>query len=50
MQRLIQREGHLIVIDDGASSTAAATAESGGVPRSSTNERILAVAPNYVID
>lgn len=50
MQRLVQREGHLIVIDDGASSAAATTGEAGGVPRASTNERILAVAPNYVID
>jgi DNA replication licensing factor MCM6 len=50
VQRIIQREGHLIIIDDGASSTAATTGEAGGVPRSSTNERILAVAPNYVID
>ncbi|KAJ3694519.1 hypothetical protein LUZ60_009999 [Juncus effusus] len=49
VERLIQREGHLIVIDDGASS-AAATGEGHGAPRSSKNERILAVAPNYVID
>ncbi|KAJ4765576.1 DNA helicase [Rhynchospora pubera] len=50
VERLIQREGHLIVIDDDASSAATTTGEAGGVPRASTNERILAVAPNYVID
>ena len=48
MQRLIQREGHLIVIDDGSSS--AAPSADGGETRRSTENRILAVAPNYVID
>jgi DNA replication licensing factor MCM6 len=45
MQRLIQREGHLIVIDEGT----AATAEDGSRSRTSES-RILAVNPNYVID
>ena len=55
MQSLIRREGHLIVVDDGrqsATATAAAAAEGeDGRPASvSRNDRILAVAPNYVID
>lgn len=40
IERLIQREGHLIVIDDGV--------EEGGQP--SNEKRILAVAPNYSLD
>nr|CAD1839263.1 unnamed protein product [Ananas comosus var. bracteatus] len=48
IERLIQREGHLIVIDDGSSS--AAPSADGGETRRSTENRILAVAPNYVID
>jgi len=43
VQSLIRREGHLIVVDDGQE----AAAEGGGAPR---NNRILAVAPNYVVD
>ncbi|KAK7412958.1 hypothetical protein VNO78_04748 [Psophocarpus tetragonolobus] len=43
IESLIRREGHLIVVDDGQE----AAAEAGGAPR---NYRILAVAPNYVID
>ncbi|CAA6671505.1 unnamed protein product [Spirodela intermedia] len=45
IESLIQREGHLIVIDDGGG-------DSGVVPRpmSSRERRILAVAPNYVVD
>ncbi|ONK54815.1 uncharacterized protein A4U43_UnF11040 [Asparagus officinalis] len=50
IERLIQREGHLIVIDDGTSSTAAAPTEAGGARRSASENRILAVAPNYVVD
>ncbi|XP_008783215.2 DNA replication licensing factor MCM6 [Phoenix dactylifera] len=46
IERLIQREGHLIVIDDGTGSAAA----DGGEARRSSENRILAVAPNYVID
>ncbi|KAG9133591.1 hypothetical protein Leryth_025432 [Lithospermum erythrorhizon] len=43
---LIQREGHLIVIDDGRP-----TEDDENSRRSiSRNDRILAVAPNYVID
>lgn len=45
LQSLIRREGHLIVVDNG--EAAAAAAEPPGAPR---NYRILAVAPNYVID
>ena len=44
LQRLIQREGHLIVIDEGTE-----TADDGVVRKPSEN-RILAVNPNYVID
>ncbi|TKY72639.1 DNA replication licensing factor MCM6 [Spatholobus suberectus] len=40
---LIRREGYLIVVDDGQ----AAAAEGAGSAR---NDRILVVAPNYVID
>ncbi|KAG6523591.1 hypothetical protein ZIOFF_013452 [Zingiber officinale] len=48
IERLIQREGHLIVIDDGE---AAASAEGDGqAKRSSSENRIIAVAPNYVVD
>ncbi|WVZ21309.1 hypothetical protein V8G54_008631 [Vigna mungo] len=43
IESLIRREGHLIVVDDGQE----AAAEGGGAPR---NNRILAVAPNYVVD
>ncbi|KAK8456847.1 hypothetical protein SEVIR_3G084700v4 [Setaria viridis] len=46
IERLIQREGHLIVIDDGA----AAAAEDGAGARRTSESRILAVNPNYVID
>jgi DNA replication licensing factor MCM6 len=46
LQRLIQREGHLIVIDEGA-----AVADDGAAARRGGSEqRILAVNPNYVID
>lgn len=47
MQSLVRREGHLIVLDDGRQA-----AEEGDNARqtSSRNDRILAVAPNYVID
>ncbi|PKA59065.1 Protein PROLIFERA [Apostasia shenzhenica] len=44
IERLIQREGHLIVIDDGTTSTGPAET------RRSSENRILAVAPNYVVD
>ncbi|OIV95224.1 hypothetical protein TanjilG_21614 [Lupinus angustifolius] len=49
IESLIRREGHLIVVDDGMQEpTEAAGAEQ---PASvSRNERILAVAPNYVIE
>ncbi|OVA01375.1 Mini-chromosome maintenance [Macleaya cordata] len=44
IESLIRREGHLLVLDDGA---AAAEGEEEISPR---DRRILAVAPNYVID
>ncbi|KAH7569745.1 hypothetical protein JRO89_XS06G0259700 [Xanthoceras sorbifolium] len=47
IESLVRREGHLIVVDDGTQ----AAAEGGGEgQRSSRDDRILAVAPNYVID
>ncbi|CAK9138737.1 unnamed protein product [Ilex paraguariensis] len=49
IESLIRREGHLIVLDDGRQSV-----EDGENARQassiSRNDRILAVAPNYVID
>ncbi|KAK2635068.1 hypothetical protein Ddye_029860 [Dipteronia dyeriana] len=47
IESLVRREGHLIVVDDGRQ--AAAEGE-GEVQRPSRDDRILAVAPNYVID
>ncbi|KAH7657840.1 DNA helicase protein [Dioscorea alata] len=47
IERLIQREGHLIVIDDGS---LAETSDGTKTKKSSSENRILAVAPNYVID
>ncbi|KAF4349420.1 hypothetical protein F8388_021003 [Cannabis sativa] len=46
IESLIRREGHLIVLDDGGQ----AAADGEGRPSSSRNDRILAVAPNYVIE
>ncbi|XP_061356562.1 DNA replication licensing factor MCM6 isoform X2 [Gastrolobium bilobum] len=49
IESLIRREGHLIVVDDGRQ----AAAEAAGAEQStsiSRNDRILAVAPNYIID
>ncbi|EYU43320.1 hypothetical protein MIMGU_mgv1a0015572mg, partial [Erythranthe guttata] len=43
---LVRREGYLIVVDDGKQ---AEDGENAAKP-SSRNDRILAVAPNYVID
>ncbi|XP_059656349.1 DNA replication licensing factor MCM6 isoform X1 [Cornus florida] len=49
IESLIRREGHLIVVDDGRQ--AAAEGENAmQTSSSSRNDRILAVAPNYVID
>ncbi|KAK9267447.1 hypothetical protein L1049_009873 [Liquidambar formosana] len=48
IESLIRREGHLIVVDDGRQ--AAAEGEDARQPSLSRNDRILAVAPNYVID
>lgn len=48
IESLIRREGHLIVVDDGRQ--ASAEGEDGRPPSVSRNDRILAVAPNYVID
>lgn len=47
LQSLIKREGHLIVVDDG---TQAGEEGENARPSVSRNDRILAVAPNYVID
>ncbi|XWS67356.1 hypothetical protein CRYUN_Cryun04dG0000600 [Craigia yunnanensis] len=44
IERLIRREGHLIVIDDGRQE------EGEGAARSARDSRILAVAPNYAMD
>uniref|UniRef100_A0A452Y7B3 DNA replication licensing factor MCM6 n=1 Tax=Aegilops tauschii subsp. strangulata TaxID=200361 RepID=A0A452Y7B3_AEGTS len=43
IERLIQREGHLVVIDEG-------TAAAEGAAARASEHRILAVNPNYVID
>ncbi|XP_047043718.1 DNA replication licensing factor MCM6 isoform X1 [Lolium rigidum] len=45
IERLIQREGHLIVIDEGS-----AVADDGAAAVRKVEHRILAVNPNYVID
>ncbi|KAK9937276.1 hypothetical protein M0R45_014077 [Rubus argutus] len=47
IESLIRREGHLIVLDD---DRQAAEGEGAAQPPVSRNDRILAVAPNYVID
>lgn len=47
-QSLIRREGHLIVVDDGRQ--AAEGEDAAQLSSVSRNDRILAVAPNYVID
>ncbi|RZC46839.1 hypothetical protein C5167_039793 [Papaver somniferum] len=44
IESLIRREGHLIVLDDGS------TAAEGEQELSTRDRRILAVAPNYVVD
>ncbi|KAL8045713.1 hypothetical protein ABFX02_08G132400 [Erythranthe guttata] len=46
IESLVRREGYLIVVDDGKQ---AEDGENAAKP-SSRNDRILAVAPNYVID
>ncbi|KAL3345760.1 hypothetical protein AABB24_024623 [Solanum stoloniferum] len=45
IESLIRREGHLIVVDDGRQA-----GEESGRQSASRNDRILAVAPNYVVD
>lgn len=45
IESLIRREGHLIVVDDGRQA-----GEDGERQSASRNDRILAVAPNYVVD
>ncbi|KAK8699828.1 hypothetical protein V6N13_018242 [Hibiscus sabdariffa] len=45
IERLIRREGHLIVIDDGRQEEG-----EGAAARSARDSRILAVAPNYAMD
>ncbi|KAM3397967.1 hypothetical protein P3S68_001481 [Capsicum galapagoense] len=44
IESLIRREGHLIVVDDGRQ------AGKNGGRQPSRNDRILAVAHNYVVD
>ncbi|XP_044495392.1 DNA replication licensing factor MCM6 [Mangifera indica] len=46
IESLIRREGHLIVVDDGRQAAVDGESER----RPSRDDRILAVAPNYVID
>ncbi|KAE8668384.1 DNA replication licensing factor MCM6 [Hibiscus syriacus] len=46
IERLIKREGHLIVIDDGRQEAG----EGAAAARSARDSRILAVAPNYAMD
>ncbi|CAI0546200.1 unnamed protein product [Linum tenue] len=48
IESLIRREGYLIVIDDGAQADAGEG--DGGRQSSSRNNRILAVAPNYIVE
>ncbi|KAL5578374.1 hypothetical protein UlMin_020073 [Ulmus minor] len=50
IESLIRREGHLIVVDDGSQGAADGEGAAGQPPSTSRNDRILAVAPNYVID
>ncbi|KAK4259895.1 hypothetical protein QN277_006183 [Acacia crassicarpa] len=49
IESLIRREGHLIVLDDGMQA-ASEGAGAEHVTSISRNDRILAVAPNYVVD
>ncbi|KAF8408553.1 hypothetical protein HHK36_004616 [Tetracentron sinense] len=49
IESLVRREGHLIVVDDG-SQAAAEGQEARQSSLFSRNDRILAVAPNYVLD
>ncbi|PWA38956.1 DNA replication licensing factor Mcm6 [Artemisia annua] len=48
IESLVRREGHLIVVDE--EEAAAQGDDDGNGRRTSRNNRILAVAPNYVID
>lgn len=58
VQHLINREGVLIVLDDGVEAAAAADQaavagdgdEAPAVPARAEDERILAVNPNYILD
>ncbi|KAJ8545004.1 hypothetical protein K7X08_017587 [Anisodus acutangulus] len=45
IESLVRREGHLIVVDDGRQA-----GEDNGRQSASRNDRILVVAPNYVVD
>ncbi|KAG5516150.1 hypothetical protein RHGRI_037009 [Rhododendron griersonianum] len=49
IESLVRREGHLIVVDDGMQAAAEA-GDNNARQSSSRNDRILAVAPNYVVD
>ncbi|CAM8939460.1 unnamed protein product [Rhodiola kirilowii] len=46
IESLIRREGHLVVVYDGSE----AAVEEGHQTKTSRNDRILAVAPNYALD
>nr|XP_043629317.1 DNA replication licensing factor MCM6 [Erigeron canadensis] len=48
IESLVRREGHLIVVDE--EEATAQGDDDGNTRRTSRNNRILAVAPNYVID
>ncbi|CAH9089528.1 unnamed protein product [Cuscuta epithymum] len=45
IESLVQREGHLIVVDEGTQTDGGETTK-----KTSRNDRILAVAPNYVVE
>ncbi|KAI8524800.1 hypothetical protein RHMOL_Rhmol13G0177800 [Rhododendron molle] len=49
IESLVRREGHLIVVDDGMQAAEEA-GDNNARQSLSRNERILAVAPNYVVD
>lgn len=50
MQSLIRREGILIVVDDGRRQQAEEGGDNAANARPSRHDRILVVAPNYVVE
>ncbi|ONI11688.1 hypothetical protein PRUPE_4G121000 [Prunus persica] len=52
IESLIRREGYLIVVDDGGQAAEGEGEDAGqpSISRNIRNSRILAVAPNYVVD